>query len=72
MDEDAIELVTRLCTATGMMMEDASALAITINSSDTSQLELQTKHLIAAADDIRTLLAAADTVIRCAGMLDEI
>lgn len=72
MDEDAIELVTRLCTAAGMMMEDASALAITINSSDTSRLGLQTKHLIAAADDIRTLLAAADTVICCAGMLDEI
>ncbi|MCB2059315.1 MAG: hypothetical protein R3E09_07525 [Novosphingobium sp.] len=34
MDEDTAELVSRLCTRIGMIMEDASFVALTIGSVD--------------------------------------
>ena len=34
MDEDTAELVSRLCTRIGMVMEDASVIALTIGSVD--------------------------------------
>ena len=37
MDEDTAELASRLCTRIGMIMEDASVVAVTIGSMDEAE-----------------------------------
>ena len=37
MDEDTAELVSRLCTRIGMIMEDASVVALTIGSMEEAE-----------------------------------
>jgi hypothetical protein len=64
MDEDEIELVLRLCTKAGMIMEDACALATSLPSSDAGQLPSRIDKLTRAASDITALIAAAKAVTR--------
>lgn len=64
MDNDMLDLVDRLCTVAGMIMEDHHLSAIT-----TSQLDVTAKaecllDLAGAAQDISTLIAAARVLTR--------
>lgn len=52
------ELIDRLCTAAGMIMEDASAVAVDIGQ-DTNQLRAKLEGLRRSAADVVSLLDAA-------------
>jgi threonine synthase len=56
MDEDTRELIRRLCTRAGMIMEDASAVAVL------APQEERLDDLRRAAEQISNLLAAARTL----------
>jgi hypothetical protein len=58
-DEDSNELVARLCTAVGIIMEDTAPLAISRTVSAGPQVEESLEVLEAAARDIAALVRAA-------------
>jgi hypothetical protein len=69
MDEDTQELVVRLLTRAGMMMEDASAQAILAvgRASDLSNL---VADLTAASDGVAGLLAGAMALLKAPAIHD--
>lgn len=64
MDEDDIELVMRLCTRAGMLMEDASADAIGAAGADPAELVTIVEKLEQATRDILAVVLAASAVVR--------
>lgn len=59
MDKDDRDLIVRLCTQAGCMMEDASVTAVTSAGLAPAQLRSAVDTLVAVADDIRAVLIAA-------------
>lgn len=59
MDEDVAELITAMCTRAGMIMKDASLLAITIPKDNPQAAKRTIVRLVDDAETIRHLLAAA-------------
>jgi hypothetical protein len=63
MDQDRADLVAQLLTRVGMMMEDASARALSVQDRSESELRMAIADLLAASDRIETLLRAAAALI---------
>jgi hypothetical protein len=59
MDQDTRELVVRLCSYAGAMMEDASVPAVTSGGVDENELASVIQHLNNQTSKICALLAAA-------------
>ena len=59
MDQDTAELITQLCTRAGMIMEDASAMALTIGSAPHQDWATIIDRLNREAVSIVSLLNAA-------------
>ncbi len=59
MDEETRDLVRQLCTRAGMMMEDASLLAVTMPANADDAFGAALGRLTADAASIQRLLAAA-------------
>lgn len=70
MDEDTLDLISKLCTRAGMIMEDASVDALTIPP-DGMTMGVQLANLNEAARTIASLLAAASTLHRYRPKPDE-
>jgi hypothetical protein len=64
MDEDLADLVRQLLTRAGMIMEDASAIAIQIGHKNPNELGSICGSLRAHNRDVGALLAAAGTLIK--------
>lgn len=58
MDQATADLIVQLCTRAGMIMEDASAVAVTLDTNDT-EFKAQLEQLVRASSRIGVLLAAA-------------
>jgi hypothetical protein len=63
MDDDTTDLIARLCTRVGMIMEDASVIALTISGSEPGDLPLAIDELEGAARQIKALVAAARALL---------
>ncbi len=59
MDEDVAELITAMCTRAGMMMEDASLLAVTMPRHNPDAARDALGRLASSLDICRHLIAAA-------------
>jgi len=62
MDEDALKLTARLCTRIGMIMEDASVIALTIGAASEGDRMEALAQLDAAAGRISDLVRAVRAV----------
>lgn len=62
MDDDTLELIQRLFTRAGMIMEDASAEALMIVPSDAGTMSKKLTHLAEAAQAIGAMIAAAQAL----------
>lgn len=61
--DDAKDLIDRLCTLAGMIMEDASAEAVAIET-DRNKLTSKIRTIRNSAADVATLADAAMVVLR--------
>ena len=69
MDADEVELIVRLCTRAGMMMQDASADAIGAAGAEQAELVVIVDKIEQAGRDILALaLAAAAILTGCASL----
>lgn len=59
MDDDRRELIARLCTTAGMLMEDVSASAIMISRIDDAAMRAAVHRLTRASEDIQAIVGAA-------------
>lgn len=59
MDDDTADLIARLCTRVGMIMEDASVIALTISGREPGNRRAAIDELEGAARRINALIAAA-------------
>ena len=64
MDEDDRKLIVRLCTRAGMMMEDASAVAIGTAGLEHAELVQTVSDLAAVAADIHKIVSAAEALAK--------
>lgn len=64
MDDETQELIILLCTRIGMIMEDASVVALTIGSRDQDACLATIAKLGVAAEQIRWLLRATQSLLR--------
>jgi len=64
MDNDMLDLVDRLCTVAGMIMEDHHLSAITTSKMDVTAKAECLADLAGAGQDIFTLIAAARVLTR--------
>ena len=64
MDDERRELIVRLCTAVGMLMEDISANAILISRLDDAAIFATVDQLVAASGDIQAIVSAAAALAR--------
>lgn len=62
MDADDLELIARLCTKVGMVMEDASDIAITTSGRQSDSIRATVAELTTAANTIAALLGAAAAI----------
>lgn len=62
MDDDEIDLIRKLCTKVGCLMEDASAAAL--NWSDGLPLQTRVEALSIASGQIEALVAAARALLQ--------
>ncbi len=62
MDDDDTELFSLLCTRIGMIMEDASVIALTIGALERDARRAQVAELKQASASIAHLLAAVETL----------
>jgi hypothetical protein len=62
MDEDTLELIQRLCTRAGMILDDASADALTTTSSDACTMSEKLTRLADAAHGVGAIIAAAQAL----------
>lgn len=65
MDPDVLELIGRLCTRVGMLMEDTSVIAITAAAHQSDRIRSTLAELTTAANTIAALVGAA-LAIACA------
>lgn len=63
MDDDTDDLVSRLCTRIGMIMEDASVIALTIGHLSRDERSAAIAQLDLAATNIATLTNAAKAIV---------
>jgi hypothetical protein len=64
MDRETAKLISQLCTKAGMIMEDYSALALSLRPQTSSDLRRDLDELAAAADRMAALINAANTLAR--------
>ena len=65
MDDDTHELIVRLCARAGIVMEDASVIALSVaRSRDDAILESELEKLTLAVELIKTCIEAASKVAR--------
>lgn len=64
MDDDDHDLIARLCTRIGMIMEDASPIALGVGGMDHARRRAAIAELSAAASQIAALLTAAELLLR--------
>ncbi len=64
MDDETQELINLLCTRIGMIMEDASVVALTIGSRDQDACSADVADLKVAAEQIGMLVEAAQSLLR--------
>jgi streptogramin lyase len=64
MDHDSLDLIARLSTRAGMIMEDSSVLAIARLPADALALSQSLANLSEATEDIGALIRAARAVAR--------
>lgn len=62
MDPDDLELIARLCTKVGTVMENASVIAITTSGPQSDHVRSKLAELANAANTIAALVAAASAV----------
>jgi hypothetical protein len=65
MDDDTLDLIRKLCTRAGMIMEDASVEALTI-SAEARSIDSGLIRLAYATEAISALVAAARVLSRSA------
>ena len=63
MDDDTTDLIARLCTRVGMIMEDASVIALTVSGIEPSNRQAAIDELEGAARQINALVAAARALL---------
>jgi hypothetical protein len=63
MDDDTTDLIARLCTQVGMIMEDASVIALTVSGIEPSNRQVAIVELEGAASQINGLVAAARALL---------
>lgn len=63
MDDETQELIIQLCTRIGMIMEDASVVALTIGSRDQDARMAAMTELEVAADQIGRLVKATQSLL---------
>jgi hypothetical protein len=59
MDEDLRELIVTMCARSGMIMEDASLLAVTMSTNNPAATKLALARLGASIETSRQLIIAA-------------
>jgi hypothetical protein len=64
MDSDTTDLIRKLCTRAGMLMEDISLLAITAPLDRPGALQESIAAIAQGCDDMRSLIAAAEVLAR--------
>jgi hypothetical protein len=64
MDEETRELIQRLCTKAGMIMEDSIAVAISLQAREAKETHAKLLRLSAASETTSALIAAADALSR--------
>jgi len=64
MDEDTDQLIALLCTRVGMLMEDASALALTVGRIEPDTRAARIEELQNATATMVRLVAAAQALLR--------
>jgi hypothetical protein len=64
MDSDTTDLIRKLCTRAGMLMEDMSLLAITAPADRPGALQEIVRTLLPGCDDMHALIAAAEILAR--------
>lgn len=64
MDDETQELIIQICTKIGMIMEDASLVALTIGSRDQNARLAAMAELDVAAEQIDRLVKAAQSLLR--------
>lgn len=62
MEEIDRELIALLCTKAGMLMEDHSTMVLTMGSKTADEQKLALRELPDAAEKIRKLAAAAQSI----------
>ncbi len=63
MDDDTTDLIARLCTQVGMIMEDSSVIALTVGAKDPGNHQAAIDELEGAARRIDALIAAARALL---------
>ena len=63
MDQDTRDLIRQLCTRAGMIMEDASMLAVTLPAKDDPAMIKAVQQLANNAADIASLIDASAALI---------
>lgn len=63
MDDDTADLIARLCTRVGMIMEDASVIALTVSGIEPSNRQETIDELESAARRTNALIAAARALL---------
>jgi len=63
MDDDTTELIKCLCTQVGMIMEDASVVALTVGGKDPGNSQAAIEELDRAARQITALISAARALL---------
>ena len=63
MDDDTTDLIERLCTRVGMIMEDASVIALTVSGNEPGYLRVAIDELEGAARRTNALIAAARALL---------
>ena len=63
MDDDTDDLIAQLCTRIGMIMEDASVIALNVSGKVPSDRQTAIDELDGAAKRIEALIAAVRTLL---------
>ena len=63
MDDDTADLISQLCTRVGMIMEDASVIALTVSGIEAGNHQVAIGELETAARRIDALIAAARALL---------
>lgn len=64
MDDETADLIARLCTRAGMMMEDASPVALTISILDDGERAQALRQLSLTVEQMEHLISAAMSLSR--------